>query len=160
MEIELVDLDQVSEYEKNVKVHTEKQIKQIADSIRAYGFKVPVLLDAENVLIAGHGRKRAAQSLGLKKVPAIRVTDLSEDKVRAYRILDNALAESSWDHELLKVEFGELFDEGFDLGLTGFDEKEINALYEEDRIPEDNKILDEDELAITKHQCPECGRKW
>lgn len=160
MEIEYIDIDQIVEYEENAKIHTKQQIEKIAASMRVYGIRTPVLLDTENTLIAGHGRKRAAQILGLESLPAIRVTDLTQAQIRAYRLLDNTLANSEWDFELLRVEFEELLQVNCGDIFFGFDEVEIINICEGEKIPEDNKALDEEELAKTSHECPKCGGKW
>jgi len=97
-EIEFMILDEIIEYENNPKRHPGEQIDKIARSIKEYGAKVPILIDNKNVIIAGHGRKLAAKKLNLQTFPVIRVTDLTDNQVRAYRILDNELQEGEWDH--------------------------------------------------------------
>ena len=125
---------------RNARTHSKKQIRQIADSIVAFGFVVPILIDEGNVIIAGHGRHAAAKLLGLRQVPAIEVQRLSEAKRRALALADNKIAENAgWDRELLAAELPELADilvvEGLDIAITGFAPVEIDQLtadFEED----------------------------
>lgn len=105
-------------YEKNAKKHPLSQIKQVAASIKAFGFNQPIVLDKQNVIIVGHGRFEAAKLLGLKDVPTITV-DLSEEKAKAYRLADNKLNESKWDMDLVLEELKALSMEMVE--LTGFD---------------------------------------
>src|ERR1700677_4486551 len=94
---------------RNARVHSKHQIRQIADSIEAFGFTNPVLLDKNGVVIAGHGRLEAAKSLGILEVPTIRLENLSPDQVRAYVIADNRLAElAGWDESTLAIELQHL----------------------------------------------------
>src|SRR5262245_3425871 len=100
------------------------QVRQIADSIREFGFTNPVLVDREDVIIAGHGHVRAASSLGMTTVPTIRLSDLTEAQKRAYVLADNKLAElAGWDPKLLAIEFQYLtdLDLDFDATITGFE---------------------------------------
>src|SRR5687767_11388332 len=91
--------------QRTPRIHSQKQIRQIADSIRVFGFTNPVLIDGEAVVIAGHGRVRAAKLLGMDKVPTIRLEHMTEAQIRAYVIADNKLAENAgWDRDLLAVE--------------------------------------------------------
>lgn len=159
-EVEFLDLNEIFEYENNSKNHPEEQIEKIAKSIQEFGAKIPILIDAENVIVAGHGRKRAAQKLNLRTFPVIRITDLTNDKIRAYRMLDNVLQKSEWDYEILKVEFEELLNKEQDIETTGFSKIEMDNLFKEDEIPGENKTIDEDKLAETSHECPNCGGKW
>ena len=98
MKIENIPIDKIHPYEHNARTHPQDQIDRIAESITAYGFRTPILIDAQNVLIAGHGRLLAAQKLGMKKVPALRADDLTPEQIKTYRLADNKLAElSTWD---------------------------------------------------------------
>jgi hypothetical protein len=116
-------------YARNSRTHDEKQVSKIAASIREFGFLNPVIVDGENGIIAGHGRIMAAQKLGMEEVPIIEASHLSDAQRRAYIIADNRLAlDAGWDDEMLRVEFAELADMGFDLELTGFGLDEIEAL--------------------------------
>ena len=92
-------------YARNARTHNPKQIQQIAASIREFGFTVPVLIDAESTIIAGHARVEAAKRLGMECVPVIQIDHLTQAQRRAYIIADNRLAElAGWDEELLAVE--------------------------------------------------------
>lgn len=116
-------------YARNARLHSPEQVAQIAASIREFGFNVPVLLDAKDSIVAGHGRVLAAQSLGLAEVPTICLGHLSDQQVRAYRLADNRIALSAkWDDALLSLEMVDLRDAGVDLALLGFDDKEVNRL--------------------------------
>ena len=116
-------------YARNARTHSPEQIEQIAASIGEFGFTNPVLVDADGGIIAGHGRVMAAGLLDMAKVPCIRLAHLTDAQRRAYVIADNQIAlNAGWDEELLAVEFSELADAGFDLGLTGFTDEEIAAL--------------------------------
>jgi hypothetical protein len=115
----------------NPRTHTEKQIRQIADSIRQFGFTNPVLVDGNDRVIAGHGRVEAAKRRGLKSVPTIRLEDMTEAEIRAYVIADNRLAETAgWDREVLALELQYLaeLDLDFDVTITGFEVPEIDLL--------------------------------
>lgn len=116
-------------YCNNSRTHSDEQVQQIASSIKEFGFTNPVLIDEQGGIIAGHGRVMAAQKLKMDEVPTITLSDLSEAQKKAYIIADNKLAlNSGWDEELLRVEFAELTDLGFDLALTGFNLDEIIGL--------------------------------
>ena len=143
--IEYLETKDLIPYGKNSRTHTDFQVAQIAGSIREFGFTNPVLIDAENGIIAGHGRVMAAGKLGLAKVPCIRLAHLTETQKRAYIIADNKLAlNAGWDEEMLALELGELKDEDFDLSLIGFDETELGDIMAEttegetdpDEVPE------------------------
>jgi site-specific DNA-methyltransferase (adenine-specific) len=130
--IEILKTDSLIPYARNSRTHSEAQVAQIAGSIREFGFTNPVLIDAENGIIAGHGRIMAAQKLGLAEVPCIRLDHLTETQRKAYVIADNKLAlNSGWDDSMLALELAELQDDNFDLSLTGFDESELADLLAE-----------------------------
>ena len=114
---------------RNARRHDAKQVERIAESIRRFGFNNPVLVDADGMVIAGHGRLAAAKLAGLDTVTTLCLDHLSEAERRAYRIADNRLAElSSWDKGLLAIEFGELLELDVEVGLTGFDLSEIDII--------------------------------
>ena len=132
MKIEQIPTADLIPYARNTRTHSPEQVAQIAGSIREFGFTNPVLIDAENGIIAGHGRVMAAGKLGLAKVPCIRLAHLTETQKRAYIIADNKLAlNAGWDEEMLGLELAELREEDFDLGLLGFDEEELGNLFAE-----------------------------
>jgi DNA modification methylase len=145
MQIKEVAVDKLIPYAKNSRTHSSEQVAQIAASIKEFGFRNPILVDGVGI-IAGHGRLMAAQKLNLDKVPTIDCSDMTESQKKAYIIADNKLAlNAGWDTAMLSIEMKDLEDEGFDLGLLGFDDKELNALLEpevvdgltdEDAVPE------------------------
>jgi DNA modification methylase len=128
-----IPVDALTPNARNARTHSRKQIRQIADSITAFGFVVPLLIDEAGVLIAGHGRHAAAKLLGLEQVPVIEVKGLSEAKRRALALADNKIAENAgWDRELLAAELPELAEilvvDGLDISITGFAPVEIDQL--------------------------------
>ena len=133
---------------RNARIHSKKQVMQIADSIDQFGFTNPVLVDEAGTILAGHGRVAAAKLLGLTEVPCVRLDHLSEDAKRAYVLADNKLAlNAGWDEDLLAAELGALLsvDLDFDIGLTGFTIPEIDTTLaavspEEPGNPEDDVI--------------------
>ena len=125
------DIVALKPWQNNARKHSKKQIHQIAASIRVFGFTVPVLIDAENRILAGHGRVEAAKLIGMESVPTIAIEDLSEDEKRAYVIADNRIAENAnLDPELLKLELNSLssVDLCFDVESIGFDMAEIDTI--------------------------------
>ena len=125
-----INIDEIKPYERNARIHSSKQIKQIMEAIKAFGFTNPLLIDDENNLIAGHGRLEAVKQLNIidfkdkpiKELPAIIITGLSEADKKALIIADNKIAENaSWDYDLLQAEFQELEAINYDLDLMGFD---------------------------------------
>ena len=120
-------------YANNARTHSAEQIKQVAASIKEFGFTNPILIDENNVIIAGHGRLQAAKSLGMASVPVRILDNLTDDQKKAYVIADNQLAlNAGWDIELLKIELEELKLNDFDLALTGFDDDFISGLLHKD----------------------------
>jgi len=128
---------------RNARTHSKKQVAEIAASIRQFGFSNPLLIDADGVLIAGHGRLLEAKSIGLESVPAIMLPHLDEAQRRALRLADNKIAlNAGWDVDLLKLELKELADLeiGFDLSVTGFSTGEIDVLLSSEGDPDDETI--------------------
>lgn len=120
--------DGLTPYARNPKTHPDDQIAKIAASIASFGFDQPIVIDAEGVIIKGHGRREASLLLGLTRVPVVVRNDLSVAQIRAARLADNKTAESPWDEELLRLEIEALLGEDFDLTLTGFEPGEIDQL--------------------------------
>ena len=155
--LELVETDKLSPNPRNARTHSKKQINQIAESIRAFGFTNPILIDDDCVVIAGHGRLQAAKKLELTRVPVMRLSHLSDAERRAYVLADNKIAlNAGWDSELLSIELGDLADLlpaiDIDLEITGFATGEIDILLsdheaptpsqtEEDKLPEPASVL-------------------
>jgi ParB-like chromosome segregation protein Spo0J len=139
MQIKEVAVDKLIPYANNSRTHSEAQIAQIAASIKEFGFKNPILIDANNGIIAGHGRLLAARKLGLKQVPTLDGSDLTEAQKKAYVIADNKLAmNAGWDGELLALEMEELLKGNFNLELLGFSENELDELL--DTTPQEAEL--------------------
>ena len=127
-EVVIRPLDSLTPYERNANTHPEEQIEQIANSIRQWGWTVPVLIDEQGMVIAGHGRIFAAKKLGLDEVPCVVADQWSDDQKRAYVIADNKLQEGSqWDYSALASELRSLTDSGFDIDLTGISATEFHV---------------------------------
>lgn len=136
MNIIEMDIEKVIPYKNNPRKNDEA-VDKVALSISAFGFKVPIVLDADNVVVTGHTRLKAAKKLGLSKVPCILADDLTQEQIRAFRLADNKVAEfSQWDEDKLMQELEEL--ENVDMSLYGFDE--LEAEVEELNIVEDEVI--------------------
>lgn len=127
-------IKELKPYKKNAKKHSKEQVEQIANSIKEFGFTQPVIIDKHNSVVAGHGRILGAKKAGLKQVPTVCLEDLTEEQIKAYRLVDNKLNESEWDSELLNTELQELWNIGeVDMGQFDFD---IDALFSEDEPTE------------------------
>lgn len=128
--MELVEIGKLIPYVNNARTHSPAQITKLRSSLREFGFINPVIIDRDFNVIAGHGRIMAAKEEGIKKVPCVFAEHLSEAQKKAYILADNRMAmDAGWDEELLRVEIESLQDMDFDLGLTGFDEKELSAIF-------------------------------
>ena len=138
MNIIMKSLGEITPYEKNAKKHDETQINNVAESIRQYGFVQPIVIDKDGVIVIGHCRALAAKKLGLKEVPCVCVEDLTEEQVKALRIVDNKSNESEWDFDILPDELAELDLSGFDFdfGIDGeqedFEENDLERDDEKD----------------------------
>jgi site-specific DNA-methyltransferase (adenine-specific) len=145
-EIEYLATADLIPYARNSRTHSDEQIAQICASIKEFGFTNPVLVDGEGVIIAGHGRTLAAQRMGMKELPCLRLDYLTEAQKRAYVIADNKLAlNAGWDDEMLALELKDLQAADFDLSLTGFEGDELNALLAEaveDGLVDDDEVPD------------------
>ena len=156
--IKLISVEDIIPYHNNPKEHPEEQVAKIASSIKNYGFTVPLVIDGDNEIIAGHGRYSAAKKLGLSELPCIKRDDLNDAQVRALRLADNRVAESEWNLEQLAVELENLDLENYDLEMTGFDGEEIGDILDKgkDEVKEDdfdlNKALEEAEDNIISRE--------
>ena len=135
MKVQNIKIEVIKPYEKNTKKHPETQIKNIAESIKQFGFIQPLVLDKNNEIIIGHGRYFAAQRLKMEEVPCVFVENLTEEQVRKLRILDNKLNESEWDDDLLRLELEDLDFGDFDVDF-GLDFEEEQKEIVEDEVPE------------------------
>ena len=132
--VELVPVGRLKPYAGNARKHSRKQIRQIADSIKSFGFTNPVLIDDDHMIIAGQGRLEAAKLLKLAAVPTLRLSHLSAAQKRAYIIADNKLAENAgWDRDMLAIELQGLIELDVDIELTGFEMGEIDIILDEAR---------------------------
>jgi DNA modification methylase len=153
-QVESLPLGDLVPYPNNPRTHPPANVKKLAESLQEYGWTSPVLITAQNEIIAGHGRVLAAKELGLPEVPCIRLAQLTEAQVRAYRIADNRLGlDSDWDLDLLKLEFEEL---DLESAITGFDELEL------DRILTDTgpKEGEDDAPPLEKEAVSKMGEIW
>ena len=129
MNIKNIETNSLIPYVNNSRTHSEEQVLQIAASIKEFGFLNPIIIDGDNGIVAGHGRVMAAKKLGIKELPCVDASHLTEAQRKAYVIADNKLAlNAEWDDEILRIELNILDDLGFDLSLTGFSDDELDAL--------------------------------
>jgi ParB-like chromosome segregation protein Spo0J len=162
-------------YARNARTHSDEQVAQIAASIEAFGWTIPVLVDEAGELIAGHGRVLAAKRLGIEKVPAMVARGWSQAQKAAYVIADNQLAlNAGWDEDLLRIEIGALDDLGFDTDLLGFDAAFLAGMLAEPAPasgdPDDVPDVDESAPAVSRpgdvwllgasFECEECGKQF
>ena len=128
-EFQLVDINKLVPYANNARTHNKEQILKLRSSLREFGFVNPVIIDKAYNVLAGHGRIEAAKEEGIAEVPCVYADHLTEAQKKAYILADNRMAlDAGWDEELLSVEMQELQELGFDLSMTGFDEKELTDL--------------------------------
>ncbi len=147
------NVDDLIPYINNARTHSEKQVNQVASSIKEFGFMNPVIISDDNGILAGHCRVMAAKKLGIKEVPCMQESHLSEAQKKAYILADNKLAENAgWDFELVRVELETLKDEDFNIELTGFD-LNIAAPVEDTSREMDLGEFGEEQF---DHICPKC----
>ena len=136
MQIEFRKLDEVKPYEKNPRVNDDA-VEAVAKSIKEFGFRQPIVVDADSVIVCGHSRWKAAKKLGLEQVPVHVARELTAEQIKAFRIADNKTSDlSDWNYELLPLELSELQDMNFDLSLLGFDSSELEKLLNGDTLAE------------------------
>ena len=159
-EMQLISTDKLVPYVNNARTHSAEQILKLRSSLREFGFVNPIIIDKDFNIIAGHGRLMAAKEEGIKEVPCVFADFLTEAQKKAYILADNRMAmDAGWDEELLKIEMEELQNLGYDLGYTGFDEKELAELFGID----DKEVEDDDfdlTAALEKASFVEKGDVW
>lgn len=157
MKVKNIPIEELNEYENNPRKIPLEAVEAVSKSIEEFGFKVPVVVDKDNVIVSGHTRIRAAKALGLKEVPCIVADDLTSEQIKAFRLADNKTSElSGWDFEKLDIELEELSDFDINMSEFGF---EVSGI--EDKIYEGQEI-DTEEFSDEKfeHECPKCGFKF
>jgi ParB-like chromosome segregation protein Spo0J len=157
MQIEMKDPKTLLAYGNNARTHSDEQIDEIVESIKAFGFNDPIEIGADGVIISGHARAQAAVKAGLSLVPVVTLAGMNETARKAYILAANRIAQNAgWDASLLKIELGDLDADNFDLSLTGFTDDEIEkylgielleSIEKDDEEPKSGKVI----------ECPECG---
>ena len=165
MKIESWPINKPIPYARNARMLSPTAVDKVAASIKEFGWRQPIVVDSEGVIVMGHTRLKAAKQLGLKEVPVHVASELSPQQIKALRLADNRTAqESSWDYELLAGELEELSDFDVDISITGFDEDEISGmLIAEPEIREYAEELEDKEdkeVETTCIQCPKCQYRW
>src|SRR5699024_9392747 len=144
MNITNMRISELKEYENNPRSINDEAVEKVAKSIEEFGFKVPIIVDGNNVIVAGHTRREAAEQLGMDEVPVIIADDLSEEQVKAFRLADNKVAEfSDWDIGMLEEEINDLISDDFDMEQFGF---EITRKLEESNNGDDEEVKPEVEF--------------
>lgn len=159
-DMQLVSITKLVPYVNNARTHSPEQINKLRSSLREFGFINPVIIDRDYGIIAGHGRVLAAKEEGITEVPCVFADFLSDAQKKAYILADNRMAlDAGWDEEMLRVEIEALQDADFDIGLTGFDEKELTDLFKGDEpdIEDDDYDLT---AALEKASFVERGDIW
>lgn len=141
MKVILKNIEDIIPYENNPR-NNDEAVEYVANSIKEFGFKVPIIIDKDNIIVSGHTRLKAAQELGLKEVPVIIADDLTEEQIKAFRIADNKTGEKAgWDLDKLKIE---LEDIDFDMTDFGFGDFELSMLTDDlEPEPYDDDIMEE-----------------
>lgn len=148
MELEKISIDKIRMYENNAKEHPDWQVEEIVKSISAFGYKDPIAIDENDIIIEGHGRYLALKQLNFKEIEILRITDLTEEQKAAYAIAHNKLTmNTDFDFETLKYELNKLELAAFDLEILGFEETELEKILEEssEEIPIPEYDYDEEE---------------
>ena len=156
MELTYKKIEELIPYENNPRKN-DNAVDAVAASIKEFGFKVPVILDADNVIVCGHTRYRAAQKLGIKEIPCIMADDLSDEQIRAFRLADNKTAElAEWDFSLLDVELEnidlDMSEFGFEIGTDDIEDFDYNV---DEKT--DSEFTKKEENYV---ECPCCGMRF
>ena len=147
------DVDELIPYENNPRIN-DSAVEKVAESIRAFGFRVPIIIDKDGVIVAGHTRLKAAKELGLETVPTIVADDLTEEQIKAFRLADNKTSEfADWDFEKLQEELDELSE--VDMSKFGFADMQDIDWDNVDDLSEENYDKPEKEML----ECPFCHKR-
>jgi len=155
MEIVYKKIEELKPYENNPRFNDDA-VEYVANSIKEFGFKVPIVIDKNGVIVAGHTRYKASLELGLDEVPCIVADDLTEEQIKAFRLADNKVSEKAeWDFELLEEELSDL---DIDMSDFGFEDLDINLDIDDSEFVQDTEITKnkDDKKEII---CPNCGEK-
>lgn len=153
MDIKNLRLADIVPYERNAKKHDKRQITNVAESIRQYGFVQPIVVDANGVIVIGHCRALAAKQLGMDIVPCVCVDDLTTEQVKALRLVDNKTNESEWDLEMLTDELQDVVLDGFDFSFgveTALNDNIDDFFVDAEEKQKQAKII----------KCPHCGETF
>ena len=151
MNIKNMKISELREYESNPRLISNEAVDKVAESIKEFGFKVPIIIDENNVIVAGHTRKLAAESIGMEEVPVTIADDLTEDQIKAFRLADNKVSEfSEWDFEKLEEEINSIENE-----FTGFSAEDIKKMFDDE---DEEESFDDvgDDLEKTMEVIIEC----
>lgn len=164
MKIEQMKISDLVPYENNPR-DNDDAVEAVANSIKEFGFLVPILIDKDRNIVAGHTRYKAAKELGVKEVPTITLSDLSDEDIRKYRIIDNKAGElSCWDYQLLKEELGRIDEidmSAFDLEFESPPEEEQEDVEITSNLDEGIELdLDDFSDEAFENECPYCGFRW
>lgn len=165
LEVEYYSIDKVKPYKNNPRKN-EPAIEAVEESINTFGWRQPIVVDKDFVIIVGHARYYAAQKMNLKEVPVSLGDDLSDEQAKAYRIADNKLNElATWDKDLLRSELLGINPDDIDMSLLGFEKDELDTLLEDCEIPnfEPGDIDDQGDLTTLEPKmikCPCCGEEF
>lgn len=155
MEIVKVSIDKLIPYENNPRVNDEA-VKYVANSIKEFGFKVPIIVDKNNVIVAGHTRYKACKELGIKNVPVIIADDLNEEQIKAFRLADNKVSEQAgWDFELLDEELNDLNMDMEEFGFEKLESIDLDSFFE----AKQEETKKEEESKLNTIICPHCGKE-
>ena len=144
------NIKELKPYKKNAKKHDKKQVEQIANSIKEFGFTQPVIIDKNNCVVAGHGRILGAKKAGLKEVPTVCLEDLTEEQIKAYRLVDHKLNESEWDSDLLKQSLEEIAEMNMDVFGFTIDKLEDEVMDVEPEVPFTEILNEENNYIVLK----------
>lgn len=155
MEIVNKKIEDLKPYENNPRKNDDA-VDYVANSIKEFGFKIPIVIDKNNTIVAGHTRYKASKKLGLKEVPCIVADDLTDEQVKAFRLADNKVSEmSTWDYSLLSLELPTIDFEMKQFGFEDVDDVDLDSFFEDISGTKEETIEDKNTII-----CPYCGKEF